>query len=174
MLFSTGKTLYTLATHHFIINDLSRHLVQRWAFLFVSVFSFEIIARRKRRFTEYNLFNEILTPFSTILIKELFHLFNIALFIKVFCSFLFCFPPSTSRLETLTSLLFCFLRLHLSCFTWFESSLHAREKSPQFGFIYNNFVGSKAFSTKLGLKVQNIEPINLAYILTSKCHNVTS
>ena len=40
--------------------------------------------------------------------------------------------------------------------------------------VYNNFVGSTVFFTKLGLKVQNIEPINLAYILTPKCQNVTS
>ena len=42
-------------------------------------------------------------------------------------------------------------------------------------FVYNNFVGSNGFfARELGLKVQNIEPINLAYILIPKCQNVTS
>ena len=38
-------------------------------------------------------------------------------------------------------------------------------KMSKFWLIYNNFVSSISFLTKL--KVQNIEPIKLAYILTS-------
>ena len=41
-------------------------------------------------------------------------------------------------------------------------------KVSKFRLIYNNFVGSNSFLTKIGLKVQNIEPIKLAYILTSR------
>ena len=59
---------------------------------------------------------------------------------------------------------------------------HAGVKPPpkllitcrKFLLIYNNFVGSNSFLTKLSLKVQNIEPIKLVYILTSKCQNMMS
>ena len=44
----------------------------------------------------------------------------------------------------------------------------------KFLLIYNNFVGSDSFITKLSLKVQNIEPIKLVYILTSQCQNMMS
>ena len=72
----------------------------------------------------------------------------------------------------------------LQQFFWvcYHLQYHAGAKPPpkllitcrKFLLIYNNFVGSNSFLTKLSLKVQNIEPIKLVYILTSKCQNMMS
>ena len=72
----------------------------------------------------------------------------------------------------------------LQQFFWvcYHLQYHAGVKPPpkllitcrKFLLIYNNFVGSDSFITKLSLKVQNIEPIKLVYILTSQCQNMMS
>ena len=72
----------------------------------------------------------------------------------------------------------------LQQFFWvcYHLQYHAGVKPPpkllitcrKFLLIYNNFVGSNSFITKLSLKVQNIEPIKLVYILTSQCQNMMS
>ena len=64
------------------------------------------------------------------------------------------------------------------CHNYFHSDAKAPPKLSKtcrkFWVIYNKFVGSNSFLTKLGLKVKNIEPIKLAHILTSKYQIMTS
>ena len=46
-------------------------------------------------------------------------------------------------------------------------------KVSKFWLISNNFIGSNSFVTRLGVEAQSNEPIKLAFILTSKCQNMT-